>query len=59
MEKLIEYIPVVSSGTFYCEHEDCGVVQNDDSLEDVLYYGNDDGMYCKEHVKLHPIIPNI
>lgn len=44
--------PVETAGEFFCEHEDCRVVQNNDE-ESVLFYGDDNGMYCKEHVLHH------
>jgi hypothetical protein len=59
MTKLIELIPVVTSGTYYCEHGDCKVTQTDDDTEDMLFYGNNDGMYCREHVELYPIVADI
>lgn len=48
-----ELCPVGGAGEYYCEEEDCSVVQYEDSKKDVLYYGNDNGMYCVEHIKNH------
>ena len=44
--------PVPGSGLYQCEHDDCEVVQDDDSECDVLYYGKNDGIYCREHAVL-------
>lgn len=52
---LYELIPVGTAGEFYCEEGDCNVTQYEDSKGDVLYYGNDNGMYCVEHIKNHAI----
>ena len=46
-----ELSPVVGSGTYHCEFEDCKVTQTDDSVGDVLFYGSDDGIYCKRHLQ--------
>ena len=50
---LIEYIPVVTSGTFVCEHKDCETQQTDDDKNDILFYGKDNGMFCKKHLAEH------
>lgn len=41
---------VVGSGRYYCEHEDCEVVQTGEESEDILFYGIDDRMYCQKHL---------
>lgn len=48
-----ELTPVVSSGSYACEHENCQAVQTDEDMFDQLYYGKDDGMYCEKHIQEH------
>lgn len=42
--------PVIASGTFFCSYKYCRVTQKNTSKGDVLFYGADNGMYCKKHL---------
>lgn len=48
-----DFEPVNGAGRYACEHGNCNVSQDDDDTGDVLFYGKDDGMYCKNHIEKH------
>lgn len=48
--KLIQLAPVNSSGTYFCEYGNCDATQTDKDNKDILFYGDNNGMYCKKHI---------
>ncbi len=46
---------VIGPGTYYCEYEDCDIVQTGEEEEDIIFYGIDDRMYCAKHLPVTPI----
>jgi hypothetical protein len=47
--------PVVGSGTYFCEGENCEVIQTGEEKEDILFYGIDDHMYCQKCLPVTPL----